>query len=215
MLFDGTLFFSEDGRDALCWCGVAKAPDLMCCANCSVVKKRMIRQLRLGQRIRSPTLGSHLSLQQLPLSLFSSSTNDLNERKVMTTTSSRCYSMTPRNENPLIFGGIGILAVAGSLHVGMILYQQYQQKKNSSPEVDETTTKATDGKENKSTVDETTTKASSDQKTQSEAKTEEKTEESAAGSGFFGNFFATTFYDGGFGKSSASRLVLSLLLFDS
>jgi hypothetical protein len=122
--------------------------------------------------------------------------------------------MTPRNENPLIFGGIGILAVAGSLHVGMILYQQYQQKKNSSPEVDETTTKATDGKENKSTVDETT-KASSDQKTQSEAKTEEKTEESAAGSGFFGNFFATTFYDGGFGKSSASRLVLSLLLFDS
>jgi hypothetical protein len=214
MLFDGTLFFSEDGRDALCWCGVAKAPDLMCRANCSVVKKKMIRQLRLGQRIRSPTLGSHLSLQQLPLSFFSSSTNDLNERKVMTTTSSRCYSMTPRNENPLIFGGIGILAVAGSLHVGMILYQQYQQKKNSSPEVDETTTKATDGKENKSTVDETT-KASSDQKTQSEAKTEEKTEESAAGSGFFGNFFATTFYDGGFGKSSASRLVLSLLLFDS
>jgi cytoskeletal protein RodZ len=159
-------------------------------------KREMIRQWRFGYRIRAPINNSHLSLQHIPHSLFSSSstTYDGNERKLMKYSSSRSYSMTTRKENPLIIGGIGILAVAGSLHVGLMLYQQFQQKKNSSPE----TTTTTD--EKKSTVDEVTAKSSSEQKTQEDVKTEEKPEENATGSSFFGNFFATTFYDGGFGK---------------
>jgi hypothetical protein len=156
----------------------------------------MIRSLKASHKLRNQ-FNLH-SLQHLPLS-FPFNLDQQNEKKL--TFSTRNYSITARNENALIIGGIGILAVAGGLHVGLSLYNQYQQKKSTAP-TDEQTESTTSATEDKSKVDETATKASSTNANEAkdQMKTEKKAEESS-GSGFFGNFFATTFYDGGFGKS--------------
>jgi hypothetical protein len=156
----------------------------------------MIRSLRASHKLRNQ-LSFH-SLQHLPLSL-PLHLDQQNENKFLTTT--RNYSLTARNENALIIGGISILAVAGGLHVGMSLYNQYQQKKSSAPSTEESQTESTtNSAEDKSKVDETTAKASSANANE-KTKTDKKTEEATGSGGIFGNFFATTFYDGGFGKS--------------
>lgn len=157
----------------------------------------MIRSLRASVRLRAPSTPLPLrSLQHLPV-CFPFSDEQEKETKSLTAISRRNYSMTTRNENALILGGVSILAVAGGLHVGMSLYNQYQQNKSSAPPAEESTTANTT--DEKSKVDETATKASST-KTKGTKDEQVKTEETA-GSGFFGNFFATTFYDGGFGES--------------
>lgn len=112
----------------------------------------------------------------------------------------RHYSLTSKNQNSLIIGGLSVLAVSVGLQAGVKLYEQYKANKSANPSP---TNESTETNET-TTADATTEKVSSSkteeqtkQKTEKKSETTTTTEESG---GFFSNFFSTTFYDGGFGK---------------
>lgn len=143
--------------------------------------------IQLNSWKRYTNRSTYSTLQHLALPYLES--RQSNDQKLTSspgcTLTHRSYSITTKRENPLIIGGVSVLAIAGGVHIGMILYKQYQEKQASAPPEEPTTTNTSNTSSN--SAEETTNKTTSDN----------KTEESS--SSFFGNFFATTFYDGGFG----------------
>jgi hypothetical protein len=104
----------------------------------------------------------------------------------------RNYSLTARRENALVIGGIGILAVAAGLQIGLKAYNSYQSQKGSADSTPETPIDKSED-----------IMASKNQERKSKSETSKSDTNSASESntGFFTSFFATTFYDGGFGKT--------------
>lgn len=177
----------------------------------------MMKSMRLCSKITSKATSKYIYASPLVVEV------DFNpSRTMLTIPNSRNYSITSRNQNTLIFGGIGLLAVTAGLQTGLKLYQQYQANKAANPSptttesgettTDTTTTTASSKTETESNADKTTERVSTTntaeatkEKTSTEKKTSDAKSETASESSapsFFSSFFATTYYEGGFGKSS-------------
>mmetsp|Transcript_37067 Transcript_37067/g.37733 ORF Transcript_37067/g.37733 Transcript_37067/m.37733 type:complete len:202 (+) Transcript_37067:91-696(+) len=108
---------------------------------------------------------------------------------------SRKYRISRREDNPLIFAGVGIAVGAVALQYGLKAYEE-MKKKSPPDEASES---------DPSTPSENTSKTSTDKKEASD------TEEFAAFSAYFNSFFVSSFYDGGFDEKM-SRNEAALIL---
>ncbi len=152
----------------------------------------MIRQGRLFQLMKRKSFDPLVQTMPVMISSLGGVVSSV-ERGVRV----RDYSISLRNQNSLIIGGLAILGVGATLQIGMKAYSEYEARKAAAPPPEQPEAGAT---EEVSSTQATSDKV--DEKVQKKEKTEEKKQSTESStSGLFGSFFATTFYDGGFGKS--------------
>eukprot|EP01041_Mallomonas_annulata_P010038 gene10038-20901_t len=139
----------------------------------------------ISRQFSRPSAGIRMSTSTFN-SAFSNSYNECNGM------TKREYSITKRNDNPLIMGGVGIVVAAVTVQYALKLYNaaaaasEQAKTEESASQTQETSTTEKTG-----------------------AKTESKTE--TTGSMFDASWFARTFYDGGF-EDKMSRREAALIL---
>ena len=107
----------------------------------------------------------------------------------------RHYRVTKVRENPLIFGGVGIVVAALGVQVGLKAYEEFQASRKLNESESEESRQAEEAGEKVT--------GNSDGDAGEARKT--KAKEDDKGPGLFSSFFATTFYDGGFEDKMTKR----------
>ena len=113
----------------------------------------------------------------------------------------RFYGITPRRENPLIYGGIAVFVLGASAQVGLQAYEEYQAHKAKKAQQ-----QADDVSNSKANATDKKSDTSGENQKSEEGEASEDTGES-----FFSRIFATTYYEGGF-EDKMTRREAALIL---